>query len=63
LGQFLRRKLPQRPIKMHQEKKLTKKKSRNGKYLFESELRMLWVVFSTCWAKIYERSGGWIYKR
>ncbi len=56
LGQFLGMKLPQRPIKMHQEKKLTKKKGRNGKYLFEYELCMLLGVFSTCWAKIYERS-------
>jgi hypothetical protein len=45
---------PTRPIQ---------KKEKKGRYLFEYELRMILGVFSTCWAKNYERSEGWIYKR
>jgi hypothetical protein len=44
-------------------KKTIKSNGKSSRYLFEYESRMLFGVFSTCWAKSYERSEGWIYKR
>ncbi len=40
----------------------SRKEKKNGRYLFEYELCMLFGVFSTCLAKFYERSEGCIYK-
>jgi hypothetical protein len=44
----------------HRKKIPIKSNGKSSRYLFEYELRMLLGVFSTCWAKNYERSEGWI---
>jgi len=57
LSQFLHPEAQSAPI----EKKVPiKSNGKSSRYLFEYELRMLLGVFSTCWAKKYERSEGWI---
>jgi hypothetical protein len=60
LSQFLH---PEAQIAPIEKKEPIKSNGKSSRYLFEYELRMLLGVFSTCWAKNYKRSEGWIYKR
>jgi hypothetical protein len=60
LSQFLH---PEAQIEPIEKREPIKSNGKSSRYLFEYELCMLLGVFSTCWAKKYERSEGWIYKR
>ncbi len=57
LSQFLR---PEAQIEPIEKREPLKSNGKSSRYLFEFELRMLLGVFSTCWAKNYKRSEGWI---
>ena len=59
-SQFLH---PESQIEPIEKREPIKSNGKSSRYLFEYELRMLLGVFSTCWAKKYERSEGWIHKR
>ena len=56
-SQFLH---PESQIEPIEKREPIKSNGKSSWYLFEYELRMLLGVFSTCWAKKYERSEGWI---